>query len=174
MVQSYDKASIEIGLLVTLQLKSTQIYRYQNFSVEPIVWAGDNRSYSYLPIGEFTPPPRSLDPNSQAATLELPNQTTFRQFIEDNDGLRKALLNVEIVFLPYNPTDRQQMFRFQLSEDPIQYTSASILLNMESPLSITGRGAVPTVHWRTGSGGGDPNLPGLVQVPRSSSGLNLR
>jgi hypothetical protein len=171
--QSYDLANISIGLLAQLQLKSGAIFRYQNFSPETITWQGDGKTYEYLPMGEFTPPPRSLEANSQNSTLELPNEKSFRQFIEDNNGLRRSLLNIQLVYLPYVPGDAPQIWRFQLSDDPIQYDGASIRVNMQSPLSITGRGAIPSVHWRTGNGNGNPDLPGLVQVPRSSSGLRL-
>ncbi len=173
--QSYDRAAVGVGLLAQLQLKTGQIFRYQNFNPfpEPLIWQGDNKSYTYLPMGEFTPPPRSLESNSQNSTLELPNEKTFRQFIEDNNGLRRSLLNIQLVYLPYVPNDIPQVWRFQLSDDPIQYDGASIRVNMQSPLSITGRGAVPSVHWRTGSGNGNPDLPGLVQVPRSSANLRL-
>jgi hypothetical protein len=172
-IQSYDLASVQVGLLVRLQLQDGLIFLYQNFSIEPIEWDGDGKVYNYLAMGEFTPPPRSLEPNSSNATLELPNDKTYRQFIEDNGGLRRSLLNVSLVYLPYLASDIPQVWRFQLSDDPIQYDGASIRINMQSPLSITGRGSIPSVHWRTGTGNGNPDLPGLVQVPRSSSTLQL-
>lgn len=159
----YLKTSVSRAILVEVRLLSGIDLYYQNFLPEQIyVFMG--KAYEYAPIA-YSGSQRTLELENTSANIVLPNMPPINEYVWQNDGLRKAIVIV-IQMFPDNPnaTPLQDMLVVKSSK----FEGAEINIDLQSPFSAV-EALFPSVYFRTGTGNGRIDIPGLIpEVPRSS------
>lgn len=163
MTVEYLKTSVSRAILVEVRLLSGIDLYYQNFTNESdYIFMG--KAYSYAPIF-YSGSQRTLELENTSASIILPNIPPINEYVWQNDGLRKAIVIV-IQMFPFNAnaTPLQDMLVVKSSK----FEGAEINIDLQSPFSAV-EALFPSIYFRTGTGNGRIDIPGLVpEVPRSS------
>lgn len=164
MVVEYLKTSVSRAILVEVRLLSGIDLFYQNFtSTEDYIFMG--KVYEYAPVF-YSGSQRTLELENTSASIILPNMPPINEYVWQNDGLRKAIVIV-IQMFPDNPNASpiQDMLVVKSSK----FEGAEIKIDLQSPFSAV-EALFPSVYFRTGTGNGRTDIPGLVpEVPRSTN-----
>jgi hypothetical protein len=164
MTIEYLKTSVERAILIEVRLLSGIDLFYQNFTPDSdYIFMG--RVYEYAPIF-YTGSQRTLELENTSANIILPNIPPINEYVWQNDGFRKAIVTV-IQMFPSNhsATPIQDMLVVKSS----RFEGAEINIDLQSPFSAV-EALFPSVYFRTGTGNGRIDIPGLVpEVPRSTS-----
>ena len=164
MVVEYLKTSVSRAILVEVRLLSGIDLFYQNFTSEDdYIFMG--KVYGYAPVF-YSGSQRTLELENTSASVILPNMPPINEYVWQNDGLRKAIVIV-IQMFPDNPSASplQDMLVVKSSK----FEGAEIKIDLQSPFSAV-EALFPSVYFRTGTGNGRTDIPGLVpEVPRSTN-----
>jgi hypothetical protein len=164
MTVEYLKTSVERAILVEVRLLSGIDLFYQNFTADTdYIFLG--RVYEYAPI-YYTGSQRTLELENTSANIILPNIPPINEYVWQNDGFRKAIVTV-IQMFPNNhaATPIQDMLVVKSS----RFEGAEINIDLQSPFSAV-EALFPSIYFRTGTGNGRIDIPGLVpEVPRNTS-----
>ena len=163
MVLEHLKTSVSKATLIEVRLLSGIDLFYQNFqSSTDYIFNG--KAYSYAPVF-YSGSQRTLELENTSASVILPNIPPINEYVWQNDGFRKAIVVVIQIF-PDNPnaTPIQDMLVVKSSK----FEGAEIAIDLQSPFSAV-EALFPSVYFRTGTGNGRIDIPGLVpEVPRST------
>ncbi len=163
MTLEHLKSATRQAIAVKVILKSGTELKLQNFNPTG-VYTFNSESYSYSPL-EYSGSARTLELDNSSATIYLPNFPLIANQVWTNDGLRKAIVIVNI-FFPDN--QNATPIRDMLVVKSSKFTSAYVEVQLQSPFSAVGA-YFPSIYFRTGTGGGRVDIIGLIpEVPRSS------
>ena len=163
MTLEYLKTSVRRSILVEVRLLSGIDLFYQNVVPEDdYIFFG--KVYEYAPI-YYSGSQRTLELENVSANIILPNVPPINEYVWQNDGLRKAIVTVIQMFPDnVNATPIQDMLVVKSS----RFEGAEINIDLQSPFSAV-EALFPSVYFRTGTGNGRTDIPGLVpEVPRST------
>jgi hypothetical protein len=163
MVLEHLKTSVSKATLIEVHLLSGIDLFYQNFQAG-LDYIFNGKTYSYAPVF-YSGSQRTLELENTSASVILPNIPPINEYVWNNDGFRKAIVVVIQVF-PDNPN--ASPIRDMLVVKSSRFEGAEISIDLQSPFSAV-EAVFPSVYFRTGTGNGRIDIPGLVpEVPRST------